>query len=225
MTAASWQHRFTEGDPMSKLYDVSPVIFPGMVVWPGDAGVNLERVGRMEAGAHSNTSRLSCGTHTGSHVDAPLHFLPDGGTMDSVPLETLIGPAWVAELQRAGRLCGSDLEAAGIPAGVERLLLKTVNSRLWDTTADFHTDYTGLDESGARWVADRGIRLIGVDYLSVAVRDQTGPVHRVLLGRKIVIVEGLNLSGVPAGACRFYCLPLRLRGAEAAPARAVVEMG
>jgi arylformamidase len=208
---------------MSRLYDVSPEVYPGMVVWPGDAGVILERTSKMEAGAHSNASRLTCGTHTGTHIDAPLHFLPGGGTMDSVPLDALIGPAWVAEPAQTGRLRAADLEAAGIPAGVERLLLKTVNSRLWATAGEFHTGYTGLDESGARWIADRRIRLVGVDYLSVAVRDQTGPVHRVLRGDRIVIVEGLNLSDVPAGACRFYCLPLRLRGAEAAPARAVVE--
>lgn len=208
---------------MSKLYDVSPEVYPGMVVWPGDAGVVLEWTSRMEAGAHNNASRLTCGAHTGTHIDAPLHFLPEGGTIGSVPLDALIGPAWVAEPARTGRLRAADLEAAGIPAGVERLLLKTVNSRLWTTAEEFHTEYTGLDESGARWVADRRIRLVGVDYLSVAVRDQTGPVHRVLLGSRIVIVEGLNLAEVPAGACRFYCLPLRLRGAEAAPARAVVE--
>jgi len=177
----------------------------------------------MEAGAHSNTSRLACGTHTGSHVDAPRHFLPQGGTMDAIPLETLMGPAWVVDFPHTGRIGADALDSAGIPAGIERLLMKTANSRLESTATEFRSDYCGLEESGARWIADRKIRLVGADYLSVAVRDQTGPVHRVLLGKEIVIVEGLTLNAVPAGACRFYCLPLRLRGAEAAPARAVVE--
>jgi arylformamidase len=208
---------------MSKLYDVSPEIYPGMVVWPGSEAVQMTRVDKMEEGAHSNMSRISCGTHTGTHVDAPLHFLPGGAPLDRVPLEALIGRAWIAEFPRAARLRAADLEAAGIPPAAERLLWKTSNSRWWSTETAFHTDYVGLDESAARWIADRNIRLVGADYLSAAARDQTGPVHRILLEKEIVIVEGLNLHEVPAGWCTFYCLPLRLRGAEAAPARAVVE--
>jgi arylformamidase len=208
---------------MTKLFDVSLEIFPGMVVWPGDAGVELARVDKMEAGSHSNTSRLACGTHTGTHIDAPLHFLPAGAALDGIPLETLSGPAWVADFPQAARLGAADLDAAEIPAAVERLLLKTTNSRLWAQETAFRPDYVGVDESGAEWIVKRNIRLVGVDYLSVAARDRTGPVHRILLGKAVVIVEGLNLSDVPSGACRFCCLPLRLRGAEAAPARAVIE--
>jgi arylformamidase len=208
---------------MPKLFDVSPEIFPGMVVWPGDAGVELARVDKMEEGAHSNTSHLSCGTHTGTHIDAPLHFLPAGAALDGIPLEALVGPAWVADFPQAARMGAADLEAAGIPEGIERLLLKTSNSRLWAEDNSFHPEYVGLDESGAEWIVERNLQLVGVDYLSVAAHDRTGPVHRILLGKGVVIVEGLDLNGVPSGACRFYCLPLRLRGAEAAPARAVIE--
>jgi arylformamidase len=208
---------------MGKLIDVSQEIFPGMTVWPGDPGVELTRESDMESGAHSNTSRLQCGTHTGTHIDAPLHFLPGAAPLDSIPPAALIGPAWIADFPEAKRLRDDNLEAAGIPEGVERLLLKTSNSRSWNPESEFREDYVGLDESGAEWIVKRNIRLVGIDYLSVAARDRTGPVHRILLGKPVVIVEGLNLSQAPAGRCRFYCLPLRLRGAEAAPARAVIE--
>jgi arylformamidase len=207
------------------IYDLSMGIRPGMLVWPGDDGVELDRIQRLEDGAHSNLSRLRCGTHTGTHVDAPLHFLPGGRAIDALELDALVGPAWIADLAGVRRIRADDLAAAGIPAATARLLLKTDNSDLLESAAEFRADYAGLDESGAQWILSRGIRLLGIDYLSVAARDLTGPVHRLLLQAGTVLVEGLCLGKVPAGSCRFYCLPLKLMGMEGAPARAVVDIG
>jgi arylformamidase len=210
---------------MGKWIDVSMEIYTGMMVWPGDEGVELSRTQKIEDGAHSNLSRIACGVHTGTHVDAPFHFIPGGKTIEQLPLDALAGPAWVAEFGNVWRIGAEELQAAGIPAGTERLLLKTRNSKTLTTGTVFREDYAGLTESGAKWVLDWGIRLVGNDYLSVACRDQTGPVHSLLLGAGIIFVEGLALQEVPPGACRFICLPLKLRGSDGAPARAMVEVG
>jgi arylformamidase len=210
---------------MGKIIDVSMEVYSGMMVWPGDEGVELSRTQKIEEGAHANLSRIACGVHTGTHVDAPFHFIPSGKTIEQLPLEILAGPAWVAAFPETGRIGADELESAGIPAGTERLLLKTRNSKTIRQEIVFRADYAGLTESGAEWVLHRGIRLVGNDYLSVACRDQTGPVHKLLLGAGVVFVEGLALEEAPSGACRFYCLPLKLRGSDGAPARAMVEVG
>jgi arylformamidase len=208
---------------MGRIIDVSMRVFSGMLVWPGDESVDLRRVQKMEAGAHSNVSRIRCGVHTGTHVDAPLHFLPGGKSVDRLPLEILTGAAWVAEFPSVQRIRAEELEQAGIPDGTIRLLLKTRNSQTLESATEFREDYAGLDASAAKWIVDKGIRLLGNDYLSVACRDQTGPVHEILLGAEVILVEGLLLDQAPAGACRFYCLPLKLQGSDGAPARAMIE--
>lgn len=210
---------------MGKLIDVSMEIFSGMLVWQGDDEVDLSRAEKMEEGAHANVSRIRCGVHTGTHVDAPLHFIPGGKTIEQLPLDVLTGPAWVAEFPEIQRIRAEELEKAGIPDGTKRLLLKTRNSQILETLTVFREDYAGLEESGAKWILSKGIRLVGNDFLSVATRDQTGPVHRLLLNAEVILVEGLLLGKVPAGACRFYCLPLKLKGSDGAPARAMVEVG
>ncbi len=210
---------------MGKVIDVSMEIFSGMLVWQGDDGVDLRPVEKIEEGAHANVSRIRCSVHTGTHVDAPLHFIPGGKTIEQLPLDVLTGPAWVAEFPAIQRIRAEELDNAGIPEGTKRLLLKTRNSQILETLTVFREDYAGLEESGAKWILSKGIRLVGNDFLSVATRDQTGPVHRLLLSAEVILVEGLLLGKVPAGACRFYCLPLKLRGSDGAPARAMVEVG
>jgi arylformamidase len=209
---------------MGRILDVSMEVFPGMLIWPGDGGVELYRTQMLEAGAHNNSSRIVCGVHTGTHVDSPRHFFPGGKTIEQLPLEILSGPAWTADVSSVPRIGREALAGAGIPAGTIRLLLKTGNSRLPASTTMFRDDYAGLEESGAEWIVEKGIRLIGSDYLSVACRDQTGPVHRLLLGAEVVLVEGLLLQEVPEGACRFTCLPVKIRGSDGAMARAMVEV-
>jgi arylformamidase len=209
---------------MGRLMDVSMDVYSGMTVWPGDDGVQLERVESIERGAIANISRLRCGVHTGTHVDAPLHFIADGIGIDRLPLDVLCGPAWTAGFAGGDKIAAEDLDRAGIPAGTSRLLLKTPNSRISPRVDAFLDTFAGLDESGAKWILRHGIRLVGNDYLSVACSDQTVPVHRLLLGDGVILVEGLRLQAVPAGPCRFYCLPLKLIGSDGAPARAMVEV-
>ncbi len=205
-----------------KFIDISLTVSPQMAVWPGNPGVELERTRKLEDGSNANVSRLSLGVHTGTHVDAPYHFLPQGSTAETLPLDVLTGPATVIHLLDVTLVKDSDLRAA-LPQAVERLLIRTRNSELWqhgDST--FHQDFVGLNESAAAWLVESNIRLIGVDYLSVASFGQGTPVHRILLEAGVVIVEGLDLSAVPPGEYELWCLPVKLAGSDGAPARAIL---
>lgn len=207
-----------------KIYDITLSVSPAMPIWPGDPPLVLERVESMDDGAHVNVSRLSCSVHTGTHVDAPHHFLNDGRTVESLPLDALIGPAWVASLPSGADLVtASVLEAASIPAGTTRLLLKTRNSEIWRRgEMRFQKDFVAVSPDGADWLLAHGIRLIGVDYLSVAPFQDSDPTHHILLREGVVILEGVDLSAVEAGAYDLYCLPLKLVGSDGAPARAIL---
>lgn len=206
-----------------KIHDLTVTIRNGMPVWPGHPAVELERINDMAAGAHSNVSRLSLAVHTGTHVDAPVHFLPGGSGVESLPLDVLVGPAHVVELaDSADVITAALLQEAQIPAGVERVLLKTRNSAGWKTATEFNTAYVGLAADGAEYLVARGIRLVGIDYLSVAPYKQSRPTHEALLNAGVVIVEGLDLTGIAAGMYMLVCLPMKLAGSDGAPARAVL---
>jgi len=205
------------------IYDVTVPIAEGMPVWPGDAGVEIEWLAHTDRGDLLNLSRLSLGSHTGTHVDAPRHFVPHGLTVDLLPLELLVGPAFVAEVTGpAGQAIQvDDLAALPLPEATIRLLLKTGHSRFWQS--GFRTDYPHLTPQAAGWLVERGIRLIGIDSLSVEAFEADGhQVHHLLLGAGVVVVEGLDLSEVPAGPCHLLCLPLKVKGGEGAPARVLV---
>jgi len=202
-----------------KLYDVTLPISPALPVWPSDQPIKLERVRRMEDGAKNNLSNLACSVHIGTHVDAPLHFIADGGDILSLPLDVLIGPARVVELLDVNAIT-ADLLARLDLRGVTRLLFKTRNSYL--SRDVFHQDFSALANDAAHWIVEHGIRLIGVDYLSVERYQGDGSVHRTLMGVGLVIIEGLDLSEVPPGDYTLYCLPLKLAGSEGAPARVVL---
>jgi arylformamidase len=206
------------------IHDVTLTISARMPVWPGDPAVQLEQVASMDSGAHANVSRLAAGVHTGTHVDAPHHFLNDGRTVESLPLDVLTGPCFVAQLpDDVDAISAEVLERVPIPDDTLRLLFGTRNSHLWakGETA-FQQDFVAVTEDGARWLVGRGIRLVGVDYLSVAPFGESVPTHTVLLQAGIVVVEGLNLSEVPRGFYELYCLPLKLQGSDGAPARAIL---
>lgn len=212
---------------MRKIYDISLTISPALPVWPGDPRVELERSAKMEEGAQANLSRLSISAHCGTHVDAPYHFLADGERVDRLPLDVLIGPAQVVEvLATEEHITRSVLEAA-LPAGkVERLLLKTRNSQYWQRNEiDFQRDFVAIAADGAQYLVERGVRLVAVDYLSVAPFDDPVPTHQILLKAGVVALEGVNLAEVPAGSYELICLPLKLEAAEGAPARAVLLAG
>lgn len=178
------------------------------------------------SGAPFNVSRLHLGTHTGTHVDAPFHFIQQGLTVDRLPLDILVGPALVLDLEDLPGLTIQPLDLAALhpPRSTTRLLLKTRNSYLWaDRQNEFEQKYVHLDTKAAAWLVQRGIRLVGLDYLSVeAFASTTYKVHQTLLEAGLVVVEGLDLSAVPAGPCQLICLPLKIEGGDGAPARVVV---
>ena len=190
-----------------RVVDVSVPVRPGMIVYPGDPEVRLERVRSIADGDVANLSRLDLGVHSGTHVDAPLHFVEGGGTVETLPLDVLVGPCVVVD--------GLDPEA--VPAGAVRVLFKTPNSRLWDR-GEFSEDFVALDGDGAQALVGRGVRLVGIDYLSIGDEEA----HRVLLGAGVVAVEGLDLREVEPGEYHLVCAPLRLEGAEGAPARVLL---
>lgn len=207
-----------------KIYDVTLLLSPKLPSWPGDPPLQTELVSSLEAGANANVTKLTMSVHSGTHLDAPRHFLRDGATVESLPLEVLIGPAHVVRIPDEATLLDSRvLEDAGIPPDASRVLFKTRNSTLWARgVSEFQTDFAAIPEDGARWLAARGVRLVGIDYLSVAPYRKGTPTHQALLRAGVVIVEGLDLSAVEAGVYDMYCLPLKLAGADGAPARVIL---
>lgn len=205
-----------------KLLDVTVPLAPGIPVYPGNPPFELQPVKRIAEGGSSNVSRLVMGAHTGTHVDAPRHFFDGSAGVDELPLNLLLGRARVVEMPRRGGIAAADLEAAGLREDL-RVLLKTTNSALWNSPV-FHEDYTHLTESGARYLVDQGVKVVGVDYLSVEQFKKPGaPAHRALLSAGVVIIEGLNLSDAEPGMYEMYCLPLRVVGGDGAPARVVLK--
>ena len=164
--------------------------------------------------------------HTGTHVDAPWHFLENGSTVEQLPIDVLIGQAIVAYLPGVSAVTASDLADLVLPPSKKRLLLRTSNSELWAKgVPEFRKDYVALTADAARWVVDQGVRLIGVDYLSVQRYDDSSITHQILLGANVIILEGLNLTDVQPGPYELVCLPLKLVGSDGAPARAVLVKG
>jgi arylformamidase len=190
-----------------------------MVIYRGNPGVEVERALSIDGGDGANVSRLTMGVHTGTHIDGSLHFYDDGNGVDALPLDAMLGRCHVVEIDDPGEAIDrAALEAAAIPVGAERVILRTPNSRLWDRD-EFTHDFVRLDGDGAAFVLDRGIRLIGIDYLSIGDHDA----HLTLLGNGVVALEGLDLRAVEPGSYELVCLPLRIAGADGAPARALLR--
>lgn len=206
--------------------DLSLPIHPEMLTYAGDPPMYRWQSNTAEQGRPDSYgfSWLGMCSHTGTHVDAPSHFVPGGASIDQVPLEVLCGTAEVVDLSAAGQAIGPEQLARHVGASTERLLLKTRNSALLDRP--FTEDFAHLTAAGAEWLRDHGIRLVGIDYLSVEAPDSEGfPVHHTLLGADppVIIVEGLDLRQVAAGRYELCVLPLRVQGADGAPARAMVR--
>ena len=194
-----------------EIFDVSVPLREGMVTYPGDPEVHLESAASIAGGDVVNLTRIDFGLHSGTHVDAPVHFIEGGAGVDAVPLDALVGPCEVVDAPGLA----PELVAAAPPA--ERLLFKTPNSELW-ARDDFAEDFARLDGAGARLLVERRTRLVGVDYLSVGDEEA----HHVLLEAGVVPVEGLDLRAVEPGSYELVCLPLRVVGADGAPARAIL---
>lgn len=209
---------------MGKIYDVSVPIRDGGLIYPGNPEIHVSLQQAVARGAGANVSEIQFGSHTGTHVDAAKHFFDDGQTVDQIPLTTLIGPAIVLEFGDEVRaVTRADLEGKAIAAGTQRVLLKTRNSGYLTQDPVFHPDYTYLAPDGAEFMVERGIKLVGIDYLSIE-QFHSGHhlTHLTLLRAGVVIVEGLALSAVSAGPYQLCCLPIKLAGCDGAPARAVL---
>jgi arylformamidase len=206
-------------------YDISLTISPEMVVWPDDPPVSLERVSKIEDGDVANVTRMELSVHTGTHVDAPFHFLRKGTTVETLDLSVLVGRAYVLEVGDNVTDIGVEhLQNSSIPPRTKRVLFKTRNSSHWTKRShkNFDKKYVAVSPEGAQYLVERGVKLVGVDYLSVAPFNDVTPTHEILLEAGVVIVEGLNLSEVSQGRYNFYCLPLKIAGADGAPARAIL---
>lgn len=199
------------------IHDISVPIRADMPIYEGNPGVELERASAIADGDPANVSKLIFGVHTGTHVDAPLHFIDGAPGAEGIPLGALVGPAVVVDATGLDRLGEAELQGLEIPEGAERVLLKTRNSELWNRN-DFTRDFLRLDGSSARFVVARGIRTIGIDYLSIGDREA----HRELLGAGVVPVEGLDLRKIEPGEYTFICLPLDVVGSDGGPARAIL---
>ena len=206
-----------------RTYDVTLTITHDMPVWPGDTPPTLVRTGSIEKGDNANTSEVTLSVHTGTHVDAPDHFLGNGKTIEQLPLDTLLGRAYVLHLPDVDQITAAVLERADIHPRTRRLLFKTRNSEYWAKgVKEFQTGFAGLTEDAAQLLVDRNVRLVGIDYLSIAPYKKSRPTHRLLLEAGVVIVEGLDLSHVSQGRYTITCLPLKLGGADGAPARVIL---
>lgn len=202
-----------------RLIDVTVPIRDGMPIYDRNPGVRLERARSIANGDEVNISRLDLGVHTGTHVDAPVHFIEGGTGAESIDPAILVGEAHVVD----ATALHADIDAAALatlelPSRAKRLIFKTPNSALWNLDA-FTRDFIRFVESGAERLVDAGVRLVGIDYLSIG----DGAAHRVFLGNGVVPLEGLDLRAVEAGPYMLYCLPLKLVGSDGAPARALLR--
>jgi arylformamidase len=204
-----------------KLIDVSVPLDATLPNYPGNTPFSLEAIKRIARGDSSNVSTIHMSAHGGTHVDAPRHFFDEAPGPEALPLEMLIGRTRVIEIT-SRRIDAADLEPIDLSEDI-RVLFKTHNSRLWGSS-EFHTDFVGVTESAARLLVDRGVKVVGVDYLSVEEFKKPGaPAHHVLLGGGTIVIEGLNLRDVEPGIYDMCCLPLLVVGSDGAPARVILR--
>ena len=208
---------------MNPWIDITVPLRSGMVHWPGDIPVSVDRVSDMDSGALANVREIHMSAHTGTHMDAPLHFIANGRSIDEMPFEATCGLARVVAVE--GPKIGLEALRSIKPQRGERLLFKTENSsRCWKRGRCFLKNFVALDTGGAQYLVDCGVQTIGVDYLSFGPYGEEGvAVHRIVLGAGLWAIEGLDLSAVEPGSYELVCLPLKLQGGDGAPARAMLR--
>ncbi len=203
--------------------DISVPVFTGMAFWPDNPPIEIEYVMSMERGDPCNVSKISLGAHTGTHMDAPLHFIKGGKSIDEMPLTATIGEARVIAIEDTESIKVAELERHEIQEG-ERILFKTINSTQAWAQKTFVKDFVFIEPEAAQYLAEKKIQTVGVDYLSVGGFYRGGPeTHRALLGAGIWVIEGLNLSQVTPGNYELLCLPIKFAGIEGGPARAILR--
>jgi arylformamidase len=212
----------TDIDP-TEWIDVSVTVRHGMPHWPDNPPITLQRTMDLRRGDDCNLSHLAMGVHTGTHMDAPVHFLHGAAGLDDMPLSATIGEARVIEIADPHRITLDELRSHR-PRRGERVLFRTTNStRCW-TKDTFVEDFVYITEPAAALLAETGVQTVGIDYLSVGGYYADGPsIHRILLEAGIWIIEGLDLSAVRAGSYELICLPVKLHDADGAPARAILR--
>lgn len=207
----------------TKIIDISVALKEQMPVWPDSSGLRLNRVLNMEKGDSANLTQIEIDVHTGTHLDSALHSFSKGASVDKIPLKKLIGHATVVYLPKIKIITAENLEKLNLPKNTARLLFRTSNSNFWQKgEKKFRKDYVGLSSDAASWLVEKGVKLVGIDYLSIASFEETIKVHQILLKNNVIILEGLNLAKVSPGIYQLICLPIKICGAEGAPARAVL---
>lgn len=206
------------------LIDISVPLRPEMPVWPGDAPFCHRFVTHLDSGGSSTLSRISMGSHAGTHLDAPMHMISGAAPLEAISLDVFVGPACVVEVPDVMLVTAAHLEARQVPEGTRRVLLKTRNSSFWSLPdTSFRQDFTALSSDGARWLVDRGVFLVGIDYLSIEQYENGSQVHEILLGNNVCILEGLDLSAARPGSYELMALPLSIPGIEGSPVRAILK--
>jgi arylformamidase len=203
-----------------KIYDITCTISEDLPIYPGDPVTRITRVLDAANGDAFTLTSISMSTHLGTHVDAPFHFFPDRATVEDIPLDILIGPASVISIETSSGITARDMERFGVLNSTTRILIKTQG----DSKGEHPKAY--LTEDAVRWIVERGVKLVGIDTISIDSRDDNElAVHRALLGSGVVILESLDLSEVSPGQYTMICLPLKLKGGDGAPARVVLLEG
>ena len=193
------------------IYDISLPISESLPVYPGDPSVTVDVISDVSSGAPYTLTRISMGSHTGTHVDAPLHLLANGDTVDNLPIDLLMGPCYLASADIDMPISIQELDSLAVPPETTRLLLRTRNAKGY------------LTQDAASRLVDTGVKLVGIDSPSVdAPGSPDLPAHRVMLEAEVIIVENLALDAVNPGGYLLVCLPLRIAGCDGAPARAVL---
>ena len=205
-----------------RLIDVTVPLDAQLPTYPHNTPFTLEPIKRIARGDSSNVSTLHMSAHAGTHVDAPRHFFDEGAGTEALPLELLVGRTRVIEVSSRTGITAEDLDGIDFSDDI-RVLIKTHNSHLWGSP-EFETGYVGVTESGAKRLVERGLKVVGVDYLSVEqFRKPGAPAHHILLGAGTIVIEGLDLRDVDPGIYEMFCLPLRIVGSDGAPARVVLR--
>ena len=204
-----------------KIYDISLTLSPQSIRWVTAQPLELIERKRMIRGDTNNSSSIHTSVHAGTHVDAPFHFLPDGITIEALPLETFIGPARVCAVEPGTHIMAVDVAKAGLKDET-RVLFKTRNSSLLKK-GTYDASFAPFSVDGAKALVELGVKLVGLDYLSAAAANEQVPVHRVFLENGVILLEGIDLSDVPPGRYELFCPPVKLAGSDGAPCRAVLR--
>jgi arylformamidase len=207
----------------TEIIDITYLVTNSIPKWPGGAGYSSKRLKSIPKDI-ANVSSFEIGCHYGTHLDAPLHFLENGKSIDQLELDILIGNAFVVEIFGKSTIGEKELEDSGIPTGCRRLLIKTDNQKLWfKQDSSFYEDFCALNERGAQWIVENNIELVGIDYLSIQKFADGPETHQILLSNNVIIVECLKLDKVSVGWYEMICLPMKLDGLEGAPVRAILK--